>query len=407
MVGVFALIALLSQTQTFILESRLKTVSGIYERFVDPSNENTFKVRWTRLDGKTKWIVDQDDRSSKIVFRRQPLGLMASHFEDVMEKNLRTGEERLIGRAKRVFHSDSTCSAVAFVATPTVDNLSWFQNLKNLNCDETNHPQISNLSVEFDTDEHPFEAPCHLGLPGFCLWVSDSQISGVNKGQLLSLTTLQLIEEFFKSARVKLSLPRITVDPWAMNTNNSKYDAQTKTVFLGLGQYPDAHDGFVIAHEWTHFLIDQLNPGLWGYDAEVFHEAISDFLATDFWGSPCFAPYDAREVSGRDCLRRMDTHLKYPEDMMWSDVHADSKIFSGALWEGMRDFSKEIRWAVLLETIISLPKNFEADEFWKTAFASLGRQSLLPSSRGSAESLAKILRQRGFLSQRVKPSHSH
>jgi hypothetical protein len=405
MFAAFAVLALMAQSQSFVLESKVKTATGTYERFVDSSNERRFKVRWTRTNGSSEWIVDARNKTPEVVIRRPILGLMAAGYEDVIERNLRTGSERWLGRAKRIFKLSDGCSAVIFLGTPTVASPSWFQNMKNLNCDSTGHPQISNLSVAINTQDHPLTVECNLPFPGFCLWVSDSKTSEVNKGQLLSLTTLQRLEEFMRGARIKTALPTLNVEPWAMNTNNSQYDALTRTIYLGLGEYPDSHDGFVVAHEWAHFLIDELNPGLWGYDAEVFHEAIADFLSTDLWNNPCFAPYDAREQEGRDCLRRLNQQLKYPDDMVWSNPHLDSRVFSSALWEGLRGFSREVRWGILLETIISLPKNFEVDEFWSAVFSSLSRQSLLSSSRASAESLKKVLRDRGFLSQSIDPSH--
>jgi len=202
-------------------------------------------------------------------------------------------------------------------------------------------------------------------------------------------------------------LPTLRVNPWASQTNNSQYDAQTKTIYLGLGSIPDSHDGFIIVHEWAHFLMDEINPGLWGYDAEVFHEAIADFLATDLWNSSCFAPYDAQEVEERQCLRNVKNTLKYPDDMIWSDVHSDSRVFSGALWEGVRGFSKEVRWGVLLETLISLPKNFEAQEFWDMFLSALARHNIIPDSRATPRTLTEVLRKRGFLSQDVEPSDGH
>ncbi len=407
MFAALALLALVVQSQGFVLESKVKTATGVYERFVDSSNEKRFKVRWTRMNGTSEWIVDAINRSSTVVTRRPILGIMASSYEDVVEKDLRTGSERLLGRAKRVFRLSDTCNAVVFLGTPTVASPSWFQNLRNLNCDSTGHPQISNISAVINTQEHPLTVQCHFPIAGFCLWVSDSKTSEVNKGQLLSVTALQKMDEFMRGARIRTFLPTLKIEPWAMNTDNSQYDAQTKTIYLGLGHYPDSHDGFVIAHEWAHFLIDELNPGLWGYDAEVFHEAIADFLSTDLWNNPCFAPYDAQEKEGRDCLRRMDQKLRYPQDMVWSNPHLDSRIFSSALWEGMRDFARDVRWAVLLEAIMTLPKNFESHEFWEAIFSSLSRQSLLSSSSGSIEGLEKVLRDRGLLSQSIEPSHRH
>lgn len=112
-------------------------------------------------------------------------------------------------------------------------------------------------------------------------------------------------------------------------------------VFLGQGRRMDAsYDLSVVAHELTHGAVSQLG-GLASYhrDTEGMHcspgameEGIADYVASAIVGEPNFAPYFFTEFPDLDISRSLDRERHCPE-WLTNEVHEDSMVFSGALWE--------------------------------------------------------------------------
>jgi hypothetical protein len=113
---------------------------------------------------------------------------------------------------------------------------------------------------------------------------------------------------------------------------------------FGKGGVDDAEDAEVILHEYGHALMDsQQTPFGFGFSEEAgaIGEGFADYWAvtvsTTFAPTPdpaCIADWDSVSYTSTvpHCLRRVDTDLHYPTDMI-GEVHFDGQIWSRALWD--------------------------------------------------------------------------
>jgi hypothetical protein len=114
---------------------------------------------------------------------------------------------------------------------------------------------------------------------------------------------------------------------------------------FGKGGVDDAEDAEVILHEYGHAMHDaQQEP--FGFVAETSEAgAIGEGFGA-YWAvtvadtfaptpdAPCVADWDAVSYTAGEphCLRRVDTDLRYPDDLD-GRVHHDGMIWSRALWD--------------------------------------------------------------------------
>jgi hypothetical protein len=103
-----------------------------------------------------------------------------------------------------------------------------------------------------------------------------------------------------------------------------------------------ALDGDVVSHEFMHAVtttlinkINSLGLGEWGIHSEPgsLNEAWSDYFAAAFTNKPALGEYaSVRGGYGEVALRNIDNDARCPHDVI-GEIHNDSLIWSGALWE--------------------------------------------------------------------------
>ncbi len=113
---------------------------------------------------------------------------------------------------------------------------------------------------------------------------------------------------------------------------------------LWFGQGPQrdyAYDGDVVYHEFTHAVVDRtLKLGAWHVDARgavdspgAMNEALSDYFSSALTGDPDVGEYASKDISqGSGVIRTLANKDKCPSAVI-GQVHFDSTLFSGALWE--------------------------------------------------------------------------
>jgi hypothetical protein len=129
-----------------------------------------------------------------------------------------------------------------------------------------------------------------------------------------------------------------------LGADNSFSTDKKDQLRFGKGGVDDAEDAEVILHELGHAIMDsQQTP--FGYGFSVEARSIGEGFA-DYWAvtvsdviSPtpdpaCVADWDSVSYTSDTphCLRRVDTDLRYPEDLD-GRVHHDGMIWSRALWD--------------------------------------------------------------------------
>lgn len=297
-------------------------MSGIFERYVDSDDERYYKVIRITESGRE----DVEDHLEKASPSSRTLRADAQSIDGPLTEEIlveeNEGRFKLLGRAAKIFDKENVTvryptalGPQRYFSVDTVDGLSV----------------IGGLDLKIDTAVYTF------------IWRAMKELG-------------------FR--QIDPSLPGVTAYSFVPNRNRSFYDRSDRTLYYGGGKNPDGLDGFVVVHEWTHYLIDTLNPGWVGFDAGLLHEGLADFFAANLFNSSCFAPFDAQEQEGRNCLRQLENQNKIPDDLSGVDKHYSSLIISGALWEWKKVFPKALMNEVLLEAVIRSPKIPSVQDFW-------------------------------------------
>ncbi len=113
---------------------------------------------------------------------------------------------------------------------------------------------------------------------------------------------------------------------------------------LWFGQGPQrdyAYDGDVVYHEFTHAVVDKtLQLAAWHVDARgaidspgAMNEGLADYFSSALTGDPDVGEYASKDISQNSgVIRTLANKDKCPSAVI-GEVHFDSTLFSGALWE--------------------------------------------------------------------------
>jgi zinc metalloprotease ZmpB len=139
---------------------------------------------------------------------------------------------------------------------------------------------------------------------------------------------------------------RVRINQWGLD-NSFETDHPTAEIRYGKGGVDDAEDAEVILHEYGHALHNAQNFSFASEEAGAISEGFGDYWAvtvSDVVAKqlgvpekeplPCVADWDSTSYTSTapHCLRRIDTNLRYPEDLS-GEVHHDGQIWSRALWD--------------------------------------------------------------------------
>lgn len=130
------------------------------------------------------------------------------------------------------------------------------------------------------------------------------------------------------------------------------YGFESGALWFGQGPSRDyAYDGDVVYHELVHAVVDAtLKLGAWTLDAHgiidapgAMNEAIADYFAAAITGDPAIGEYAAADLGdGAGSIRRLDNQDKCPNALV-GEVHFDSTLFSGALWQARSSLDPQDR----------------------------------------------------------------
>lgn len=112
----------------------------------------------------------------------------------------------------------------------------------------------------------------------------------------------------------------------------------------------------IIYHEYTHLVTEHIYPpGLLAYGGEsgAMHEGYSDYFAASILNKPNIGEKIFPQV-----VRNLNNKQKYPDDFI-GEVHNDSLVFSGALWDAGISIGKEENNDLVIKTIKLLPLDFQ------------------------------------------------
>jgi hypothetical protein len=143
--------------------------------------------------------------------------------------------------------------------------------------------------------------------------------------------------------------------PGAINpVSNVLLDGSDAILFGQGSSYDFAYDGDIVAHEFTHAVIDTLGKlTTSGYedtqglndDPGSMNEAFADYFAAALGGDPAIGEYAGRnlgDAGAEGAIRRLDNPLRCADDR-WGEVHQDSQPFSAAAWGARVDIAGDPR----------------------------------------------------------------
>jgi hypothetical protein len=184
------------------------------------------------------------------------------------------------------------------------------------------------------------------------------------------------------------------------------YGFDAGALWFGQGPKRDyAYDGDVVYHEFAHAVVDAtLKLGAWHVDARgaidapgAMNEALADYFSSAITGDPDVGEYAATDLgAGADVIRRLDNRDRCPTAIV-GEVHFDSTVFSGALWDARKAIAPadQRRFdAAIYKAMRTNPGRGDVgfDDVAKLFLATLGTD--LPAG---ATALSKALDARGLL----------
>ncbi|MEA2746095.1 MAG: hypothetical protein QOI41_238 [Myxococcales bacterium] len=120
------------------------------------------------------------------------------------------------------------------------------------------------------------------------------------------------------------------------------YGFKTGGLWFGQGPQRDyAYDGDVVYHEFTHAVVDHtLKLEAWHIDARgaidapgAMNEGLADYFSSAITGDPDVGEYASKDISQNSgVIRTLANQDKCPTQII-GEVHFDSTLFSGALWQ--------------------------------------------------------------------------
>jgi hypothetical protein len=120
---------------------------------------------------------------------------------------------------------------------------------------------------------------------------------------------------------------------------------------LWFGQGPSrdyAYDGDVVYHELGHAVVDKtLRLEAWHADAlgvidspGGMNEGLADYFSSAITGDPDMGEYASKDISVAPVIRTLDNKDKCPTAIV-GEVHYDSTLFSGALWQARKSLASD------------------------------------------------------------------
>jgi MYXO-CTERM domain-containing protein len=172
---------------------------------------------------------------------------------------------------------------------------------------------------------------------------------------------------------------------------------------LWFGQGPQrdyAYDGDVVYHEFTHAVVDAtLKLEAWHLDAYgavdspgAMNEGLADYFSSAITGDPDVGEYASKDISQNSgVIRTLANEDKCPSSVI-GEVHFDSTLFSGALWQARASLPEADRTkfdAALYKAMRTNPGRGDLgyDDLAKLFLATLGTD--LPSGASALDSSMK------------------
>ncbi len=130
--------------------------------------------------------------------------------------------------------------------------------------------------------------------------------------------------------------------------DNAFYDPDTGQISFGDGSYPSNPHGFrdlakevdCVAHEFTHAVIDEYHPNMFGSEGLALHEGYADYFAASLTDDSDLGEYIVAAPEKAGVLRNCDNNLMYPGAP--TEPHARGRVWAGACWDLRKELGQEV-----------------------------------------------------------------
>lgn len=141
--------------------------------------------------------------------------------------------------------------------------------------------------------------------------------------------------------------------------DNAYYDPSTNGIYIGdgggAGRLNDlAKEAAVIYHEYTHAVLDHINPHLKGSQADALHEGYADYFGCSLTDDAQIGEYVVAPT-GEPHLRDLTNRKRYPRDCE-GEAHADGEIWGGACWDIRSSLGARAADSLVYESMQFLPE---------------------------------------------------
>ena len=150
----------------------------------------------------------------------------------------------------------------------------------------------------------------------------------------------------------------------ALDACNANFDSSDQSLNFGKNGYCDSNivlDSSVIYHEYTHAVVDVIY-STFPYSGQTgaMNEGFADFWAAAINNDSKIGKSSFSSGGGdstcSDCLRNLNNSINMPS--LWSEVHDDSRSFSGALWDTRLLLSSSEAESLIMQAMKAQPHSF-------------------------------------------------
>jgi hypothetical protein len=184
------------------------------------------------------------------------------------------------------------------------------------------------------------------------------------------------------------------------------YGFDSGALWFGQGPKRDyAYDGDVVYHEFSHAVVDAtLKLGAWYVDARgaidapgAMNEALADYFSSAITGDPAVGEYAALDLGDQgDAIRSLVNTDRCPTALV-GEVHVDSTVFSGALWQARTSLPEAERPRFDVALYKSMRTNPGRGDLGFADLAMLLLATLSTDMPAGAEALEAAMTDRGIL----------
>lgn len=192
------------------------------------------------------------------------------------------------------------------------------------------------------------------------------------------------------------------------------YGIDSGALWFGQGPTRDyAYDGDVVYHEFTHAVVDAtLKLGAWHLDARgavdapgAMNEGLADYFSSAITGDPDVGEYASVDLGGtQTAIRTLANDDRCPTAIL-GEVHADSTLFSGALWTARTSLPEADRAAFDRALYKAMRANAGREDLGYEDLAELFLATLKTDHPAGQAALEAAMKDRGILPacERVVP----